>query len=124
MVDILPMRLPVTTAAGIPAAITNTMAAVALGVGIESILPAFNEEKSLTEQAFETCVQLGLNGVVLAYYGSEYSRSDVTGGLPFSWGLFESQPCLGKRVRLLSALARKKVSATVLQTASRVQVEA
>ena len=107
--------------AAIQASITNSVAGLMVGSMIEGILPSFNDDVPLTSRVFEIFVQVGLNGVALGYYGGKVAADDPTGGLPFSWALFEAQPELSSRVRSVAKLMRSRVSSAVQKTGEHLQ---
>ena len=94
--------------------------ALGIGVGslIEALLPKFNPGASLTTVAFETLVQVGLNGAALAMVGAYLQQDDPTFGIPFSTALLGVQPELSSRFVLLSAEAKERVGRAVQQTAA------
>lgn len=92
-------------------------AGLAIGTMIEAILPRFNQSASLMTILFETGVQVGLNGVVLASVGQYLSDGDPTYGIPFSLALAQSQPELRSRIEFLGGAAKQLATQASLQTA-------
>jgi len=98
------------TSYSIQTSITHTVVGICLGALIEAALPAFNEGASLTHQAFEALVQVGLNGAALASVRTLMAPDDPTYGIPFSMALFEAQPGLAQRIAGLAAAVRNEAT--------------
>ena len=107
------------TSRSIQVSVTHTVLGIAIGAAIESLLPKFNEGASLANQAFETLVQVGLNGAALATVAGFLRDDDPTFGMPFSMALFQSQPELAARIAGLAAVTKDQVSQAAQRTASR-----
>ena len=105
-----------STSRSIQVSVTHTVLGVIIGSAIEALLPKFNEGASLTNQAFETLVQVGLNGAALAAVSNYLRDDDPTFGIPFSMALFQSQPELSLRIESLSAVAKEQVAQAALRT--------
>ena len=108
-----------STSRSIQVSVTHTVLGIAIGAMIEALLPKFTSGASLTNQAFETLVQVGLNGAALATVSGFLRDDDPTYGIPFSMALFQSQPELTLRIESLSAVAKEQVSQAVQRTAPR-----
>lgn len=109
-----------STSRSIQVSVTHTVLGVAIGAAIEGLLPSFTSSASLANQAFETLVQVGLNGAALATVAGFLRDDDPTFGIPFSMALFQSQPELARRIESLSAVAKAQVVQGVQRTAPRV----
>lgn len=103
--------------------ITQVGVGVLIGGAIEAALPKAVEQSSLLNLTFEALVQVGLNGAALASFATlvRGSGEDPTYGIPFSIAVYGSQPELQKRIGLLSAVVRRRVSQVVQQTAGQLQ---
>ena len=99
-----------TTSYSIQTSIVHTAIGIVIGAAIESALPAFSEGASLTHQAFEALVQVGLNGAALASVRVWMAPDDPTFGIPFSMALFEAQPGLSRRIRALASVVRQQAT--------------
>ena len=105
-----------TTARAIQNAITHVAVGLSAGALIESVLPAKEDGACLKQQIFEAVVQVGLNGAALAALGAFLQRDDPTYGIPFSMALWQAQPELKARIRLLSDAVKAAALATVQRT--------
>lgn len=106
-----------STSRSIQIAVTHTLLGIGIGSVIEALLPSFNASASLANQAFETLVQVGLNGAALASVAGFLRDDDPTFGIPFSMALFQAQPELAKRIENLGVVARAQVVQAVHRTA-------
>ena len=106
-----------STSRAIQVSVMHTILGIAIGSAIEGILPKFTEGASLTNQAFETLVHVGLNGAALATVSGFLMDDDPTFGIPFSMALFQSQPELALRIESLSAVAKHQVVQGVQRSA-------
>ena len=91
--------------------------AMALGVAIESVMPppaTGTTVRNLGTIAFETAVQLGLNGAAVGL-ASRYvaDDNDPTAGIPFGCALLAAQPGLDHRLRVLSTELRSSLKGVV-----------
>ena len=88
----------------------HTAAALVLGSAIESAMPLPREGSSLSTLAFETAVQVGLNGAAVGL-ASRYiaADDDPTAGIPFGAALLASQPGLERRLAILSQGVRGRM---------------
>lgn len=111
-----------STSRSIQVSVTHTALGIAIGAAIEGLLPSFTSSASVANQAFETLVQVGLNGAALATVAGFLRDDDPTFGIPFSMALFQSQPELARRIEALSALAKAQVVEGVQRTAPRAAV--
>ena len=109
-----------STGRSIQISITHTVIGIGVGSVIDAVLPKFNADASLTNQVFETLVQMGLNGVALVLLAGVLSDNDPTFGIPFSMALFQSQPELASRVDALSSSVKHQVAQAVQRTGPRV----
>jgi hypothetical protein len=105
-------------AQAIQMSITHTAIGIALGSGIEAVMPPHSASASISEIVFEVFVQMGLNGVALSQVGTVMMDADPTYGLPFSLALFEAQPALRKRIDLLASVVKQRVSQLALKMVS------
>jgi hypothetical protein len=108
-----------STSRSIQVSVTHTVLGIVIGAAIEALLPKFNEGASLSNQAFETLVQVGLNGAALATVSGFLRDDDPTFGMPFSMALFQSQPELALRIGSLSAVAKDQLSQAAQRTTPR-----
>ena len=108
-----------STSRSIQVSITHAVLGIAIGSAIEAMLPKFTEGVSVTNLAFETLVQVGMNGAALATVSTLLRDDDPTFGIPFSWALFQSQPELSRRIEGLSVVAKDQVSQLAQRTAPR-----
>jgi hypothetical protein len=111
-----------STSRSIQVSVTHTALGIAIGAAIEGLMPSFTSSASVANQAFETLVQVGLNGAALATVAGFLRDDDPTFGIPFSMALFQSQPELARRIEALSALAKAQVVEGVQRTAPRTAV--
>lgn len=109
-----------STSRSIQISVTHTVLGIGIGAVIEAMLPKFTAGASLATQAFETLVQVGLNGAALATISGFLRDDDPTFGIPFSMALFQSQPELALRIESLSAVAKEQVAQAAQRTAPRV----
>ena len=109
-----------STSRSIQVSVTHTILGIALGAFIEGVLPKFNAGAALTTQAFETLVQVGLNGAALATVSGFLRDDDPTFGIPFGYSLFRAQPELASRIESLSAVVKDHVTQAAQRTAPRV----
>ena len=101
----------------IQVSIQHVAAGVMIGALIEALLPTPDVDASWKQQIFETLVQAGLNGALLASLSSFLVNDDPTFGIPFSMALFASQPELAARIQSLAALTKSQVVLGVQRTA-------
>ena len=101
------------TARAIQNSVLQTVAAVIIGGAIEGLLPSMTEDASLTNQAFEALVQVGLVGASVSTFGGLVRGEgiDPTCGIPFSMALFWSQQELARRIAVLSLAVKAQVVA-------------
>jgi hypothetical protein len=92
---------------------THMAIGIALGSGLEAVMPPHSASASIAETVFEVFVQVGLNGVLLAQVGTTLMADDPTYGLPFSLALFEAQPALKTRIALLASVVKQRASQVV-----------
>ena len=111
-------------ARAIQISITHVAVGIALGSGLEAVMPPHSASASIAEIAFEAFVQVGLNGVLLSQVGTTLMADDPTYGLPFSLALFEAQPALRRRIDLLASVVKQRASQVVLKMMPRVEVAA
>ena len=109
-----------STGRSIQISITHTVIGIGVGSVIDGLLPKFNADASLTNQVFETLVQMGLNGAALVLLAGILRDNDPTFGIPFSMALFQSQPELASRVEALSASVKDQVVQAVQKTAPQI----
>ena len=109
-----------STSRAIQVSVTHAVLGISSGSGIEAMLPKFNEGVSLANLAFETLVQVGMNGAALATVANLLRDDDPTFGIPFSWALFQSQPELSRRIESLASAARDQFSQLGQRMAPRV----
>lgn len=100
--------------------VTHSVMGIVIGASIEALLPKFTADASLTNLAFETLVQVGVNGAALGVAAGTLQNDDPTYGIPFSWALFEAQPELALRIGALAGVVREQVRKGVLQMGPRV----
>ena len=98
------------TASAIQTSIVHVALGIVSGSMVEYLLPPASASASAATLAFEAFVQVGLNGVLLASMGATLSADDTTYGIPFSMALFEAQPELGKRIKLLSDVVKRQAA--------------
>ena len=108
------------TSRAIQISVTHSVLGIALGASIEALLPKFSADASLTTLAFETLVQVGLNGASLGVAAGLLQGDDPTFGIPLSWALFQAQPELGERVQSLASAVKQQVQIGALQMGPRV----
>ena len=97
-----------STGRAIQVAVTHTFLAVAAGAAIETFMPPFTNDAALMTQVFETIVQVGLNGAVVAALAPSLQRDDPTVGIPFSSALYQSQPGLAQRISSVASAAKQQ----------------
>lgn len=105
-----------STARAIQVSISHVALGVAVGSLIEGVLPPPSDGVSFQQAVFEAVVQVGLNGAALASMSAYLQRDDPTYGIPFSAALFEAQPGLAARIRLLAAVVKGQVAQAVQRT--------
>ena len=105
------------TSKAIQISVTQVSVGVVIGASIEAMLPKPTDGTSLSQQVFEALVQVGLNGASLALFAGlvHGSGEDPTFGIPFSTGLYASQPGLQSRLRALGGLVSQRVARAALQ---------
>ena len=106
-----------STSRAIQISVMHTALGIAIGSAIEAALPPFNEGASLTNLAFETLVQVGLNGVSLVTVAGYLQSDDPTFGIPFSMALYQSQSALRHRIEHLSAVVKHQALEVAQRTA-------
>ena len=94
--------------------------AIAIGAGIEGLLPKYSENAVLSVQIFELLVQVGLNGAALGAASHLLRGDDPTFGIPFSTALYSAQPEMSKRTEALSSVVKGQVRRATLQMAAHV----
>ena len=104
-------------ARAIQVSVTHVAVGLSVGALIEGVLPAKEDGASLKQQIFEAVVQLGLNGAALVALTTFLQSNDPTFGIPFSMALWEAQPELKERIRLLSDVAKAQALSAVQQMA-------
>jgi hypothetical protein len=99
-------------ALGVQLSVTQVVAGVLIGAGVEALLPRKTEGASLTNQVFEALVQVGLNGFALAGFAGLIRGEgvDPTFGIPFSTAMYAAQPELRMRLELLSGVVQRQVA--------------
>ena len=87
--------------------------ALVLGVAIEVIMPRATVADDIPNLAFETALQLGLNGAAVGL-ASRYvaADDDPTAGIPFGCALLAAQPGLEARLTALSERMRSTLKDT------------
>ena len=80
---------------------------------IEGVIPPHADGASMQQLLIETAVQVGCCGVVVALM--QPYIDDPTAGILFSSTLFETQPTLHQRLKILGSLAKQQVESSVLQ---------
>ena len=87
--------------------------ALVLGVAIEVIMPRATAADDIPNLAFETALQLGLNGAAVGL-ASRYvaADDDPTAGIPFGCALLAAQPGLEARLTALSERMRSTLKDT------------
>ena len=108
------------TARAIQISITHSLLGLVCGSTIEALLPKFKAAAALPTLAFETLVQVGLNGAALGVVAAMLQSDDPTFGIPFSWALYEAQPDLGERIHVLAGAVKEQVQIGALRMGPRV----
>ena len=104
----------------ISSSLTSTAVGLAIGVGVEAVLPPPGDAASVSQIAVETAVQASVLGVALAVALPMIARDDPTAGIPFSIALSVALPELQRRIGILEhalgSPARSAVQKMVART--------
>jgi hypothetical protein len=87
------------------------------GSTIDAVMPPMREQSCLLTTVLEIFVQVGLNGLTLHSLGQLLSSDDPSYGIPFAFSLFQAQPELAMRMRLVGGLVKDRVRSVAQRTA-------
>tara|TARA_B100000902_G_C26967711_1_gene743689 strand:+ start:163 stop:564 length:402 start_codon:yes stop_codon:yes gene_type:complete len=105
-----------STSYAVQVAISHLALGILSGSILEALTPKYDAASSTAKRAFESFVQVGLNGVLLSMVGRSLTNGDPTYGIPFSMGLFASQVDLDLKLTALSAEVTHAVEKLVQKT--------
>jgi uncharacterized membrane protein YgdD (TMEM256/DUF423 family) len=103
-------------------ALVHTASAMAIGLFVEHLVPAMQEDEPPTDTLLRAAAQVLANGV-LVFAAAQVldSSQDPTGGILFTWALMVSQPSLSARMQHLSSHLVDAVSRTAASLPSAVR---
>ena len=113
--DVLERLSPPSTGTVIQHSVTSVIVGLLMGSTIKACFPDPSVCASSAMTALEAFAQVAVNGILVGAYASRLD-SDPTFGLPFSLGLFEAQPNMKKRLKLLAGIATQQVGRFGQQT--------
>ena len=99
-----------STARAIQVSVLHISVGILVGSVLEALMPSHSASASVGVLAFESLAQVALNGVVLSQLGAQLNENDPTFGIPFSMGLFQSQPGLTQRLETVASAVKQQVT--------------
>ena len=86
------------------------------GATIDAVMPPMKMQSSLLTIVLEIFVQVGLNGLTLHSLAHLLASDDPSYGIPFAFSLFQAQPELALRMRLVGGIVKDRVRSIAQRT--------